>query len=186
MQTDSWIGSLLWGRVGAAVLTLLAVVLGSFGVEFGQEDQQSVFTTIAGLLASVGAVMAILSKWKEQYKSKVEGEQKAVLKAYVERHKINQSGFADIMVLIVVFGIMMIASGCSTVRLTTPDGLAVEKSTLFKTETIGNFSMTAQDGQLQKISLKGYDSATETESFALIQAINQAILDFMAARSAPQ
>ena len=90
MKTDSWIGSLLWGRVGAAVLTLLAVLLGSFGIEFGAEEQQTVFATIAGLLASVGAVMAVISKWKEQYKSKVEIDQKAALRAYAERHKINQ------------------------------------------------------------------------------------------------
>ena len=37
-QTDSFVASLIWGRVGAAVLALVAFVLGLFGYQLGLED----------------------------------------------------------------------------------------------------------------------------------------------------
>jgi hypothetical protein len=68
MKTDSWIGSMVWGRIGGAALVMLAFVLQSFGVDFGVEDQAKTFEAINGVLASVGTVLVVVSKWREQRK----------------------------------------------------------------------------------------------------------------------
>ena len=70
---DTWKGSLIWGRVGAAVLTVLAILVSAFGINFGPEDQQAVFEVISGIMAGIGVIMTLISKWKEQYKAKVNG-----------------------------------------------------------------------------------------------------------------
>jgi uncharacterized membrane protein YjfL (UPF0719 family) len=67
-NTDGFIASLIWGRIGVAVLCLVAFVLATFGVDFGMEDQASVNETVAGILAGVAGLLAIFSKIKEQIK----------------------------------------------------------------------------------------------------------------------
>jgi hypothetical protein len=59
MQTDSFGLSLLWGRVGAAVLVLVGVALGAFGTEFGADTQSEVYGMIALGTKEGGAGMKI-------------------------------------------------------------------------------------------------------------------------------
>jgi hypothetical protein len=66
MKTDTIAASLLWGRIGGAVLCLIGVGLNSFGVEFGPDEQQSVFNHIDTILITIGALMAAASKVREQ------------------------------------------------------------------------------------------------------------------------
>jgi len=66
MGTDTWAGSALWGRVGAGILAGAAMILGAYGMEFGADDQVRVYGAISGILSGVGAVMAVVSKWREQ------------------------------------------------------------------------------------------------------------------------
>jgi len=62
---DTWVASALWGRVGASVLVLASVVLGAWGVEFSGEEQAAAYESVAAILASIGALMALVSKWRE-------------------------------------------------------------------------------------------------------------------------
>ena len=63
---DSWVGSLLWGRVGAAILVILSLIMGSLGFEFGHDEQGKAFEIISGILAAIGAGMALVSKVREK------------------------------------------------------------------------------------------------------------------------
>lgn len=65
-ESDGWIGSLLWGRVGSSILVLFSVILGIWGVEFSQEDQAAAFNIVSAILGSVGATMALVSKIREK------------------------------------------------------------------------------------------------------------------------
>lgn len=69
-MSDTWIGSMLWGRIGAAILTLAAVILAGFGIEFSSDDQSAFYAAISGILASVGAIMAIVSKFRQKKREK--------------------------------------------------------------------------------------------------------------------
>lgn len=66
MKTDSITASVFWGRIGGAVLCLVGVVLSGLGIEFGTEEQKTVFDHIDKLLVTVGALMAIVSKVREK------------------------------------------------------------------------------------------------------------------------
>jgi ABC-type nickel/cobalt efflux system permease component RcnA len=67
-NTDGFIASLIWGRIGVAVLCLIAFALSTFGIDFGMEDQATVNETVSGILAGVAGLLAIFSKIKEQIK----------------------------------------------------------------------------------------------------------------------
>lgn len=67
---DSFKASLVWGRIGAAVLALAAFILGLFGYSFGPEDQEQAYTLISSLLAGVAGIMAVVSKVREGKKAK--------------------------------------------------------------------------------------------------------------------
>ena len=74
MKSDSFAASLIWGRIGAAVLALLAFGLSMFGVNFSPDDQSIIYETISGILAGVAGVLAIISKLREQRRDKYEVE----------------------------------------------------------------------------------------------------------------
>ena len=69
-QPDTFKASLLWGRVGAFVLGLLAFVLGLFGYTMSPEDVATGEVLITGLLAGVAGVLALVSKVRESKKAK--------------------------------------------------------------------------------------------------------------------
>lgn len=69
-KKDSNIVSILWGRIGAAILLLAAVVLEGFGYTFGAEDQAAVYDAISTVLASGALVQVTVSKIRENKKVK--------------------------------------------------------------------------------------------------------------------
>lgn len=72
MKTDSWAASLVWGRVGAAVLALLAFVLGLLGYTLSADDQQNLNELIMAVIAGTGGILALVSKIRESKKTKGE------------------------------------------------------------------------------------------------------------------
>jgi membrane protein YdbS with pleckstrin-like domain len=69
-QKDSNTVSLLWGRIGAAILLLISVALGSFGYTFAEEDQVAVYEAISTILASIAFFQVLISKIRESGKAK--------------------------------------------------------------------------------------------------------------------
>jgi len=69
-QKDSWIVSVFWGRLGAAILALVAFVLGILGYAFSKEDQEAAFLLITPVIAGVGGILALISKIREGKKVK--------------------------------------------------------------------------------------------------------------------
>jgi membrane protein YdbS with pleckstrin-like domain len=69
-QKDSNAVSLLWGRIGAAILLLLSVALGSFGYTFAEEDQVAVYEAVSTVLASVAFFQVVISKVRESGRTK--------------------------------------------------------------------------------------------------------------------
>ena len=65
MKVDSLAMSLVWGRVGAAVLALLSFILGLFGYTMGAEEQAAAYEIISSVLAGLAGVLAIVSKIRE-------------------------------------------------------------------------------------------------------------------------
>ena len=63
---DSWIASLIWGRIGAAVLVLIAAGLSLFGYSVSPEETNLAYELVAGILAGVGGILALISKIREQ------------------------------------------------------------------------------------------------------------------------
>lgn len=68
-QKDSWIVSMFWGRLGAAILALVAFLLGIWGYSLSKEDQEVAFTLISSILAGVGGLLAVISKIREGKKT---------------------------------------------------------------------------------------------------------------------
>lgn len=62
--------SLIWGRVGAAVLALVAFGLGMIGYTISAEDQASLSNIITTILAGLAGLLAIVSKVRESKKAK--------------------------------------------------------------------------------------------------------------------
>lgn len=60
--------SVVWGRVGAAVLILASVILSAFGFVFDVDDQAALFEAISIALGALGAVLAMVSKVRESKK----------------------------------------------------------------------------------------------------------------------
>lgn len=75
---DTWVASALWGRVGAAVLVMLSVVLGGYGIEFSDEEQRSAYESVGAILGSVGALLALVSKWREARRESATCDEAAV------------------------------------------------------------------------------------------------------------
>jgi len=69
-QKDSWIVSVFWGRLGAAILGLLAFVLGIWGYSLTKEDQESAFALITAGITGAGGILALISKIREGKKVK--------------------------------------------------------------------------------------------------------------------
>ena len=67
-KQDSNVVSLFWGRIGAAILLLISVVLQGFGYTFGAEDQSMVFDAISSVLAAVALIQITFSKIRESKK----------------------------------------------------------------------------------------------------------------------
>lgn len=70
MKSDTWLGSLLWGRLGASILMVLGIGLQAYGYEFSADQQQAVFQIISTILGGGGALMAIFSKVREKKREK--------------------------------------------------------------------------------------------------------------------
>ena len=68
-QPDSFSASLLWGRIGAAVLMLASVAMGPLGIDFGVEAQQATFDAVAAVLGGIAVVLAVVSKARERKKT---------------------------------------------------------------------------------------------------------------------
>jgi len=64
-QVDPLWLSIVWGRVGAAVLILASVVLSAFGYVYDVDAQASTFEAVSAALGALGAVLAIVSKVRE-------------------------------------------------------------------------------------------------------------------------
>jgi len=69
-QKDSWVISVFWGRLGAAILGLLAFILGIWGYSLTKEDQESAFALITAIITGVGGTLALISKIRESKKAK--------------------------------------------------------------------------------------------------------------------
>lgn len=63
MQKDTWIASAIYGRVGAAIWTILAV---SFGLTVDEGELGN--AAITAILGGVGVILAIVSKLREKGK----------------------------------------------------------------------------------------------------------------------
>lgn len=68
-MNDSWGASLIWGRIGAAVLIMASLGLQYFGFTFSAEDQATAFKTISELLAGLAAIMVVISKVRSSKKT---------------------------------------------------------------------------------------------------------------------
>jgi uncharacterized membrane protein len=69
-MADSWKVSLVWGRVGAAVMAIVAMLLGFFGYQMGAEEQSQVVELGTSILAGLAGVLALVSKIREGIKAK--------------------------------------------------------------------------------------------------------------------
>lgn len=69
-KKDKWIVSVVWGRIGAAVLALLAFILGIAGYSMGAEDVASANEIITSLIAGIAGILALVSKIRESKKIK--------------------------------------------------------------------------------------------------------------------
>jgi uncharacterized membrane protein len=67
-QADSFQASAIWGRIGAAVMAIISMLLGLFGYTMDLEDQASGVQLISALFALVAGVMAYVSKIRESKK----------------------------------------------------------------------------------------------------------------------
>ena len=67
-RQDSWIVSALWGRLGAAALTLVAAGLGALGYAVTPEEQETTFALVSSILAAIGGLLVVISKIREQGK----------------------------------------------------------------------------------------------------------------------
>jgi high-affinity Fe2+/Pb2+ permease len=79
-QKDSNKLSLLWGRIGAAVLLLISTALAGLGYTFGEAEQAAAFEAVASVLAALAVFPVVASKIRESKKvkqeqvSKIKGE----------------------------------------------------------------------------------------------------------------
>lgn len=69
MATDSWAASAIWGRVGAAILAFVALILGYFGYSMGEEERAAAYEVVATILTGISGVLALVSKVRESKKA---------------------------------------------------------------------------------------------------------------------
>ncbi len=69
-KKDPWIVSMVWGRIGAAVLALFAFVLGIFGYSMGAEDVGAANEMIMAVISGIAGLLALISKIRETKKVK--------------------------------------------------------------------------------------------------------------------
>jgi len=70
---DTLVVTILWGRVGSAILGLVAFVLGLCGYALAPEDLDRIEPLIGSILAGLAGVLAIASKLRESRKVKDNG-----------------------------------------------------------------------------------------------------------------
>ena len=105
-KTDPWIGSVVWGRIGAAVMVLTAFVLQGLGIEFGQDDQQASFGAVESILAAAGVILAIVSKYRQ--------------KALEKRSGQAGSAALPLLLALILAGMLAVSlSGCGTNQTAT-------------------------------------------------------------------
>lgn len=69
-QKDSNKLSLLWGRIGAAVLLIVSAALAGFGYTFSEADQAATFKAVASVIAGLAFFPVTASKVRESKKVK--------------------------------------------------------------------------------------------------------------------
>ena len=157
MKTDTWVGSMLWGRVGAAILTIVAMILGGYGFEFSASDQQAVFASIAGVLQGIGAVMMVVSKLREQKK--------------VKQVSMDESGMANLITIAAIFMLMAVMVGCSSFTAKYKD-LEVSHTRLFEDQEIKGMTFTTNaDGSVSVVVDSMGNSASEAAINAAMGAL---------------
>lgn len=67
-KQDTFVASLVWGRIGVAVLAMVSFGLSTFGFTFAPADQELAYTTVSGVLAGIAGILAIISKVRESKK----------------------------------------------------------------------------------------------------------------------
>ena len=67
-RQDPYYISALWGRVGSAILILVATILQGFNFAFDFELQEAFFNHVSLVLYNAGGVLAIISKIRESKK----------------------------------------------------------------------------------------------------------------------
>ena len=75
MKPDTILESFQHGRLLAAVLVIVGLVLSTFDIDFGEEDQKHVLEILDTLFIAGGALVAIISKYREQWKIRKEEKQ---------------------------------------------------------------------------------------------------------------
>jgi hypothetical protein len=93
-KPDSFQASLIWGRIGAAVLCLTAFVLSTFGIDFTPGEQVEANDTITGILAGVAGMMALISKLREKKRTDNAGKASVAVMATVLALALVVAGFA--------------------------------------------------------------------------------------------
>lgn len=70
MKTDTWIGSAVWGRIGGAVMILAAFIAQGIGIDISAEEQQQAFGAIQTMMAAIGGLLVVISKFREKAREK--------------------------------------------------------------------------------------------------------------------
>lgn len=65
-KTDSLAASLIWGRIGAAVLALVAFILGLFGYSMSADEQAAAVSLIGAIITAIAGALALVSKIRER------------------------------------------------------------------------------------------------------------------------
>lgn len=93
-KPDSFQASLIWGRIGAAMLCLTAFVLSTFGIDFTPGEQAGANETITGILAGLAGIMALISKLREKKRTGQAGKASVALMATLLALALVVAGFA--------------------------------------------------------------------------------------------
>ncbi|MFA5543667.1 MAG: hypothetical protein WCY49_07170 [Anaerovoracaceae bacterium] len=69
-KKDSLVVSVVWGRIGAAVICIVVFILELFGIIFSAEEVAQLNDLSTGIIAGVAGIMVIASKAREKKKLK--------------------------------------------------------------------------------------------------------------------
>jgi hypothetical protein len=69
-MTDSALKSAITGRLGASILAIVALILTYFGVDLVPDVQESILESMAALAVAGSAVLAVLSKLREMWRTR--------------------------------------------------------------------------------------------------------------------